>query len=74
MDASYNQLSLLREIARSNQFRPKVSSDAWKWWVVSNVERSTSPEMIHLDVVLVGDFLAFSHGNSTRSGESSGIF
>jgi hypothetical protein len=69
----HNSISL-REIAWSNQFRPKVSSDAWKWWVVSNVEWSTSPEMIHLDLVLVGDFLAFSHGKSTRSGESRGIF
>jgi len=73
VDVSYNQFSL-REIALSNQLRPKVSSDAWKRWVVSNVEWSTSPEMIHLDLVLVGDFLVFSHGKSTRSGESSGIF
>ena len=41
--------------------------------MVSNVERSTSPEMIHLDLVLVGDFLVFSHGKSTRSGESRGF-
>ena len=41
--------------------------------MVSNVEWSTSPEMIHLDLVLVGDFLVFSHGKSTRSGESRGF-